>query len=87
MKGVAKSAEKNSEDALKDSWEAKMYEVIRGMVRPLAPKKSKKWSVVFEEVAEMVGNGVLEMPNSWSTPDAMRKWFSRKEKKMLAPLK
>jgi len=87
LKEVAKSAEKNSEDALKDSWEAKMYEVIRGMVRPLAPKKSKKWSVVFEEVAEMVGNGVLEMPNSWSTPDAMRKWFSRKEKKMLAPLK
>jgi hypothetical protein len=87
LKMVGKIAEKNQEDALKDSWEAKMYEVIRGMVRPLAPKKSKKWSVVFEEVAEMVGNGVLEMPATWSTPDAMRKWFSRKEKKMLAPLK
>ncbi len=87
LKAVAQSAEKNSEDALKDSWEAKMYEVIRGMSRPLPPKKAKKWSVVFEEVAEMVGNGVLEMPNSWSTPDAMRKWFSRKEKKMNTPLK
>jgi len=87
LKMVGKIAEKNQEEALKDSWEAKMYEVIRGMVRPLAPKKSKKWNVVFEEVAEMVGNGVLEMPATWSTPDAMRKWFSRKEKKMLAPLK
>ena len=87
LKMVGKIAEKNQDDALKDSWEAKMYEVIRGMVRPLAPKKSKKWSVVFAEVAEMVGNGILEMPATWSTPDAMRKWFSRKEKKMLAPLK
>jgi len=87
LKNVAISAEKNQDDALKDSWEAKMYEVIRGMARPLAPKKPKRWNQVFEEVAEMVGNGVLDMPATWSTADAMRKWFSRKEKKMLAPLK
>ncbi len=84
---ITKISEKNQEDALKDTWEVKMYDTIRGMIRPLAPKKPKKWGGVFEEVAMMVSNGVIDMPNSWSTPDAMRKWFSRKEKKLLAPLK
>ena len=64
-----------------------MYDTIRGMIRPLAPKQPKKWGSVFEEIGMMVSNGVIDMPNSWSTPDAMRKWFSRKEKKLLAPMK
>lgn len=84
---ITKISEKNQEEALKDTWEAKMYDTIRGMVRPLAPKKPKKWSQVYEDIALMVSNGVLDMPASWSTPDAMRKWFSRKEKKVLAPMK
>jgi len=82
----SKTSEKVEQTIMKDAWETKMYDAIRGMARPLHPKKPKKWAEVYEEISIMVSNGILEMPATWSTHDAVRKWFSRKEKKMLAPL-
>lgn len=88
LTAVQKSAEKNQEDAIKDSWESKMYEVIRGMIRPLPPKKARKWSQIYEDVSEMVTKGIMQVGSEgmWTTHDAMRKWWSRKEKKSLASL-
>jgi hypothetical protein len=76
-KNANKSENKVAEDAEKDLWETKVFGIITSQIGDARPK----WDSILSHLAQLKEQKVIDFPDSWTSKDAVRKWFGRYEKR------
>ena len=78
---LAKASVKAEETVMalaeKNDWEEKVYNMIVGEIGDNRPN----WNSILTKLTQLKTSKVIDFPDSWTGKDAVRKWFSRKQKR------
>lgn len=77
QKAVGSSENKLAKDVETDETETKLFNVIERIIGNNKPN----WDLVVTELTKLGNTGIIKVPATWQSKDAVRKWYKRKSTK------